>query len=91
MLIRFRDVPSLRRLVDEVQDPPLLVLEYLESNTLIESGKKGFQSSDAKLIAKAVLETLAAFHAEGIVHTGQWNRRTFGQEALTQLTRRYRC
>ena len=71
MLTRFRNVPTLRHLLDEVQDPPLLVLEYLESNTLTESGKKGFKSSDAKLVAKAVLETLAAFHAEGIVHTGQ--------------------
>ena len=71
MLTRFRDVPTLRRLVDEVQDPPLLVLEYLDSNTLAESRMKGFKSSDAKLVAKAVLETLAAFHAEGIVDTGR--------------------
>ena len=71
MLTRFRDVPTLRRLVDEVQDPPLLVLEYLDSNTLAESRMKGFKSSDAKLVAKAVLETLAAFHAEGIVHTSR--------------------
>ncbi|CAF9920848.1 MAG: hypothetical protein HETSPECPRED_004378 [Heterodermia speciosa] len=35
----------------------------------MEFGKKGFKSSDAKLVAKAVLKTLAVFHAEGIVHT----------------------
>ena len=71
MLRHFRDVRTLRRLLDEVQNPLLLVLEYLDSNTLAESGDKAFKSSDAKLVAKAVLETLAAFHAEGIVHTGQ--------------------
>ncbi|CAF9933863.1 MAG: hypothetical protein HETSPECPRED_009026 [Heterodermia speciosa] len=28
MLTRFRDVPTLRRLLNEVQDPPLLLLEF---------------------------------------------------------------
>lgn len=70
LLKRFQTVPSLRRLIDEVQDPPLLVLEYLDSNLLIESAKKKLQSSEVKHVTKAVLQALAALHEEGIVHTG---------------------
>ena len=70
ILKRFQIVPTLRRLVDEVQDPPLLILEYLDSNLLIESGKRRLQSSDVKLVTKIVLQALAAVHEEGIVHTG---------------------
>ena len=67
MLKRFRHVSSLRRLVDEVQDPPLLVLEHFDSNMLIESGVEKLQSSDVKHVAKVVLTALMALHEEGIV------------------------
>jgi serine/threonine protein kinase len=70
MLQRFRKVPSLRHLVDQVQDPSLLVLEYLDSNLLIESAAKKLESKEVKQVAKAVLQALAALHEEGIVHTG---------------------
>ena len=60
---------SLRRLIDEVQDPPLLVLEHLDSNLLIESEAKKLESSEVKHVTKAVLQALAALHEEGIVHT----------------------
>ncbi|KAL8817528.1 MAG: hypothetical protein Q9191_008131 [Dirinaria sp. TL-2023a] len=69
LLKRFHHLPSLRRLVDEVQEPPLLVLEHLDSNLLIESGIKKLQSLDVKRVTKAVLQALAALHEEGIVHT----------------------
>lgn len=69
LLQRFQAVPSFRRFVDESEDPPLLILEYLESNTLIESGIKKFESSDVKRVARTVLEALAVLHDEGIVHT----------------------
>ena len=70
ILKRFQTVPTLRRLIDEVQDPPLLVLEYLDSNLLIESGTQKLRSSEVKHVTKAVLQSLAALHEEGIVHTG---------------------
>lgn len=64
---------SLRRLIDEVQDdPPLLILEYLDSNLLVESGKRKLESSDIKCVARVVLQALAALHDEGVVHTGAW-------------------
>ncbi|KAG8526055.1 uncharacterized protein KY384_000817 [Bacidia gigantensis] len=68
-LRRFGHVPSLRRLIDEVAEPPMLVLEYLETNLLTESGEKKLQPSDVKIVAKTVLQALAALHEEGIVHT----------------------
>lgn len=70
ILTRFQTTSSLRRLIDEVQHPPLLVLEHLDSNLLTESASKRLQSSEVKLVTKAVLQTLATLHKEGIVHTG---------------------
>ena len=70
VLKRFQTISSLRCLIDEVQDPPLLVLEHLDSNLLIESGTAKLESSEVKQVAKAVLQALAALHENGIVHTG---------------------
>jgi len=70
ILKRFQTISSLRRLIDEIQDPPVLILEHLDSNLLIESATKKLQSSEVKCVTKAVLQALAALHEEGIVHTG---------------------
>ena len=70
ILKRFNTVSSLRRLIDEVKDPPLLVLEHLDSDLLTESATQKLQSSETKRVARAVLQALAALHDEGIVHTG---------------------
>lgn len=67
---RFQAVSPFRGLVDDVQDPRSLILEYLDSNLLIESAAKRLQSSEVKHIAKAILQALAALHEEGIVYTG---------------------
>jgi hypothetical protein len=40
ILQRFQKFSSLRYLIDQVQDPSLLVLEYLDSNLLVESAAK---------------------------------------------------
>ena len=70
ILKRFQDISSLRHVIDEVQFPPLLVLEHLDSNLLVESATKKLRSSEVVRVAKAVLQALAALHEEGIVHTG---------------------
>ncbi|KAL9003647.1 MAG: hypothetical protein Q9188_003491 [Gyalolechia gomerana] len=70
ILQRFHVVPSLRHFIDEIQDPPLLVLENLESNLLIESGTRKLESPEVKQVTYAVLQALTALHEEGIVHTG---------------------
>lgn len=69
ILKRFQTTSSLRRLFDEVQDPLLLVLKYLDSSLLIESATKKLQSLELKCVTKAVLQALATLHEEGIVHT----------------------
>jgi len=70
ILKRFQSVPSLRQLVDGVQDPPLLVLEHFDSDLLTVSETKGLKSPEVKHVTRAVLQALAALHEEGIVHTG---------------------
>ena len=72
ILKRFQTISTLRHLIDEIEDPPLLVLELLDSILLIESSTKKLQSSEVKHVTKAVLQALAALHEEGIVHTGTW-------------------
>lgn len=74
ILKRFQSVSSLRRLIDEVQDPPLLVLEHLDSDLLTESAARKLESSEVKHVAKVILQALAALHEEGIVHTGTLKR-----------------
>ncbi|KAL8941724.1 MAG: hypothetical protein Q9211_001700 [Gyalolechia sp. 1 TL-2023] len=69
ILNRFHALPSLRHFIDEIQDPHLLVLEYLETNLLIESGMQKLESSEVKHVTKAILRALTALHEEGIVHT----------------------
>lgn len=70
ILKHFQTISCLRHLIDEVQDPPLLVLERLDGNLLIESGTN-LQSSEVKHVAKAVIQALA-LHEEVIVHTVAW-------------------
>ncbi|KAL9028496.1 MAG: hypothetical protein Q9196_003151 [Gyalolechia fulgens] len=70
ILNRFHALPSLRHFIDEIQDPHLLVLEYLETNLLIESGMQKLESSEVKHVTKTILQALTALHEEGIVHTG---------------------
>ncbi|CAF9936086.1 MAG: hypothetical protein HETSPECPRED_010006 [Heterodermia speciosa] len=70
ILKRFQTISSLRRLIDEIQDPPSLVLEHLDSNLLIESASRKLESAEVKQVAMAVLQALAALHENGIVHTG---------------------
>lgn len=80
ILKHFQNTRSLRRIIDEIQDSPLLVLEHLDSYLLVEAATRKLESSDIKLVAKAVLQVLAAFHEKGIVHTV---RETHGQHIIT--------
>ncbi|KAK4979606.1 hypothetical protein LTR28_003707 [Elasticomyces elasticus] len=69
ILRRFQDHPCIRQLVDNVNDPPYLVLERLESDALKASSEARLARSDIKLIAKNILEALKSLHEEGIAHT----------------------
>ena len=70
ILKRFQAVSPFRGLIDDVQDPLSLILEYIDSNLFIKSAAKRHQSSEVEHIAKAILQALAALHEEGIVYTG---------------------
>ena len=70
LLQRFRNVPSIRQIIDEIQTPPLLVLENLDRNVLEESGSKRLKVSDIKFVARGILEALAVVHEERFVHAG---------------------
>lgn len=70
VLQHFHARPGIRQLLDETQDPPSLVLEYLDDNLLTASNSKRLENPEIKFIAKRILEALQAFHEDGYVHTG---------------------
>lgn len=61
-----------RQMIDLVESPSSLVLEYLDDNLLDVCGRKRLDSSDIKLVARTLLEALANLHGNGFVHTGQY-------------------
>lgn len=70
VLKHFHARPGIRQLLDETQDPPSLVLKYLDDNLLTASNSKKLEKSEIKFIAKRILEALQEFHEDGYVHTG---------------------
>lgn len=82
ILKRFRDVPSIRQLVDEIQTPPLMVLDNLDRNLLDESGAKRLERSDIKYVSKHILEALAAIHENNVVHAGRMKATTLDSTGL---------
>ncbi|KAK2808717.1 hypothetical protein FQN50_004388 [Emmonsiellopsis sp. PD_5] len=69
VLQKFENRLGIRRLVDQVQQPPLLVLQYLDSNLLAESHSTPLSGPELKKVARTVLQALQALHSEGYVHT----------------------
>ncbi|KAK3298905.1 kinase-like domain-containing protein [Chaetomium fimeti] len=65
----FRGCGPLRQLVDEVQDPPSLVLEYMDSSVLSLVKKNKLARVEAKRALQAAAQALVALHENGIVHT----------------------
>ena len=61
---------SIRQLIDEVQDPPSLVLQYLDDNLWHASSLQRLNRLEIKRAAKAVLEGLILLHGLGRAHTG---------------------
>ncbi|EDN05662.1 predicted protein [Histoplasma mississippiense (nom. inval.)] len=60
---------GVRRLVDDIQNPPLLVLQYYDDNLLNCCRTKSVEGRELKTVAKTVLQALAALHNQGLVHT----------------------
>jgi len=58
-------------MVDEVRDPPSLVLQHLDDNLLNASNEKTLESLEVKFIAKRILQAIQALHEAGYTHTGR--------------------
>ena len=61
----------IRQIVDNIDSPPSLALEYLDDNLLDVCSRKRLEGSDVKVVARTVLEALAVLHENGFIHTGQ--------------------
>lgn len=56
--------------IDEPEDPPAIVLRYLDSDLRAESDRQRLTRPEIKQVAKCVLEALRILHQDGMVHTG---------------------
>lgn len=71
MLLRFQSTsPYIRPLSDQIDDPPGLILKYLEDDLLQASNSKTLIRSEIKYVARCILEALDVLHGAGFVHTG---------------------
>ena len=74
ILKRFQTrTPSLRPLIDEIEDPPnppTIVLKHLDDDLLNASATQRLTKLEIKCVAKKVLEALKVLHEDGYAHTG---------------------
>lgn len=61
---------SIRQMVDQIQDPPSMVLEYMEDNVQNLLKRQKLSKQEAKSALKASFEALVVLHDENVVHTG---------------------
>ncbi len=72
VLQALKDNPYIRPLVDTVEEPPSLVLRYLDDNLLDASNQRRLEKADIKFVARNVLGALDALHERGYIHTGEY-------------------
>ena len=74
VLRRFQGrTPSLRPLLDEIEepsDPPALVLKHLDDDLSSAAETQRLTRKEIKYVARRVLEALKVLHEDGYVHTG---------------------
>lgn len=70
ILNMFQGCPHIRPLLDQIEEPPALVLEFLQDNLLKASNMRRLERPEIKFVARGVLEALNIFHEAGYVHTG---------------------
>ncbi len=66
----FQGCPSIRQLVDRIENPESVVLEYMDDNVLNLLRQKRLIKVEAKRALRATIEALIALHDKNIVHTG---------------------
>lgn len=69
MLQLFQGCRSIRQLVDQIEDPEAVVLEYMDDNVLNLLQQKQLPKVEAKRALRATIEALIALHDKNIVHT----------------------
>ncbi|KAL9100820.1 MAG: hypothetical protein Q9163_003850 [Psora crenata] len=69
VLKAIRDNPYIRPIVDTSDNPPSLILKYLDDNLLNASNTKRLERADTKYVARNILQALEALHSRGYVHT----------------------
>ena len=70
----FQGCHSIRQLVDQIEDPESVVLEYMDDNVLNLLQQKQLSKLEAKRALRATIEALVALHDKNIVHTGTLRR-----------------
>lgn len=70
----FQGCHSIRQLVDQIEDPESLVLEYMDDSVLNLLQQKQLSKVEAKRALRATIEALIALHDQNIVHTGTSRR-----------------
>lgn len=72
VLLRFQSQTSyIRPLLDQIEDPPALILAFMEDELLRASNAKTLTRPEVKYTARGVLEVLDILHKDGLVHTGK--------------------
>ncbi|PLB51615.1 kinase-like protein [Aspergillus steynii IBT 23096] len=61
--------PYLRPLLDDIEDPPALILKHLDDDLLHASNCTRLSRLEVKHVARRVLKALTVLHADGYVHT----------------------
>lgn len=64
-----RDHVCIRQMIDNIEEPPSLVLEHLNDNLLHVCGRRRLKTKGVKVVARTVLEALSLLHEEGFVPT----------------------
>lgn len=65
--------PFIRPLIDEIiepQDPPAIVVKFLDDHLLNATTSKHLSKHEIKYVARRVLQALSVLHRDGFVHTG---------------------
>ncbi|KAK4034590.1 kinase-like domain-containing protein [Parachaetomium inaequale] len=70
ILLRYQSKTSyMRPFLDEIDEPPALVLKHLDDDLLQASNAKTLTRHEFKFVARRVLEALDMLHQDGFVHT----------------------
>ncbi|KAF2838993.1 kinase-like protein [Patellaria atrata CBS 101060] len=69
MMRLFRGHDSIRQLVDQIDDPESVILEYMDDNVLNLLKRKQLPKIEAKRVLKVTFKELTALHDQNIVHT----------------------